>query len=112
MDRVLLVIIGSQLLFSASDFMARYYMRGQAFAAATFLTGWFAIYFVIRTIAMFGMLYAFTTVPLGRTMGLLSMTGLVVANVLGLLLLREVLSPIAYAGLALGLVALFLLAWK
>ncbi|MBA2482129.1 MAG: hypothetical protein H0V44_15825 [Planctomycetes bacterium] len=112
MDKTLWVIIGSQLLFSTSDFMARYYMKGQAFCVATFVSVWFAIYFIIRTIAMFGMLYAFTTVPLGRTMGLLSMTGLVVANVLGLLLLKEVLTPVAYIGLALGMIALFLLAWK
>jgi uncharacterized membrane protein len=61
-------------------------VRQHPFTLSTFLSGWFLLYFLIRQVAMFGA------------------TSIVVVNVLGILVLGEVLSLQAY--LAIGLVVL------
>jgi len=112
MNKPLLALIASQFLFSCSDFMGRYYMKQHGFALATFLSLWFAIYFLIRTIAMFLVLYVFTTMDLGRVIAWMSAASIVIANVLGLLVLKELLSPVAYVGVSLAVVTVLLLAWR
>jgi uncharacterized membrane protein len=99
-----LVIVATQLLFTTGDLIARANMRHSPFALSTFLHGWFLLYFAIRQVAMFGQLYVFSALQLGRTMALFGATSIVVVNVLGILLLGEVLSLQAY--LAIGLVIL------
>lgn len=112
MSRVLFILIGTQALFSASDFMGRYFMQKDGFTAAAFQQWWFIVYFLIRTLAMFGMLYVFATVPLGKTMALLGASSIVVANVLGLLVLREAMSVHIYIGVVLAIIAFFILAFQ
>lgn len=99
-----LVIVATQLLFTTGDLIARANMRHSSFAISTFLSGWFLLYFLIRQVAMFGQLYVFSTLQLGRSMALFSATSIVAVNVLGILLLGEVLSVQAY--LAIGFVVL------
>jgi len=100
----LLIIVGTQLLFTTGDLIARANMRHGAFALSTFLSWWFLSYFLIRQVAMFGQLYVFSSLQIGKTMALFSATSLVLVNVLGFFLLGEVLSVRAY--LAVGLVVL------
>jgi multidrug transporter EmrE-like cation transporter len=97
-----LVIVATQLLFTAGDLLARANMRHSPFALSTFLNWWFLVYFVIRQVAMVGQLYVFSALQLGKTMALFGATSIVVVNVLGVLLLGEILSVQAY--LAVGLV--------
>jgi uncharacterized membrane protein len=99
-----LVIVGTQLLFTAGDLLARANMRHSPFALSTFFNWWFVIYFTIRQIAMFGQLYVFSVLQVGRSMALFSATSLIVVNILGVLLLGEILSVQTY--LAIGLVVL------
>jgi uncharacterized membrane protein len=99
-----LLIVATQLLFTTGDLLARANMRHSPFALSTFLSWWFLLYFAIRQVAMFGQLYVFSALQLGRTMALFGATSIVVVNVLGILLLGEVLSTQAY--LAIGLVIL------
>jgi uncharacterized membrane protein len=99
-----LVIVGTQLLFTAGDLLARANMRHSPFALSTFLSWWFVTYFAIRQIAMFGQLYVFSVLQVGRSMALFSATSLIVVNILGVLLLGEILSVQTY--LAIGLVVL------
>jgi uncharacterized membrane protein len=99
-----LVIVATQLLFTAGDLIARANMRHSPFSVSTFLSGWFVLYFTIRQVAMFGQLYIFSVLQIGRSMALFSATSLVVVNILGVLLLGEVLSLQTY--LAIGLVVL------
>jgi multidrug transporter EmrE-like cation transporter len=99
-----LVIVATQLLFTTGDLIARANLRHSPFTLSTFLSGWFLLYFLIRQVAMFGQLYVFSTLQLGKTMAFFSATSLVVVNVLGILLLGEILSVQAY--LAIGLVLL------
>jgi len=98
------IIVGTQLLFTAGDLLARANMRNSPFAIATFLSWWFLTYFVIRQVAMFGQLYVFSAMQLGKTMALFGATSIVLVNLLGFLLLGEVLSIRAY--IAIGLIVL------
>jgi uncharacterized membrane protein len=98
------IIVATQLLFTTGDLLARVNMRHSSFSVSTFLSWWFLLYFLIRQVAMFGQLYVFSALQLGRTMALFGATSIVVVNVLGILVLGEILSIQAY--LAIGLVVL------
>jgi len=110
MNWPIVIIIGAQLLFTTSDLLARNYMPKQGFALATFLSVWFLAYFSIRIIAMFGQLYVFTAIELGKTMALFGAASILLANLLGFLVLKEVLSPGAYIGITFAVIAFIILA--
>ena len=110
MNWPIVIIIGTQLLFTTSDLLARIYMPKQGFTLATFLSGWFLTYFSIRIIAMFGQLYVFTAIELGKTMALFGAVSIMSANILGFLVLKEALSPGAYIGVTLVVIAFIVLA--
>jgi len=112
MNWPIIILVGSQLLFSTGDLLARSYMRKYGFSLATFLSVWFAIYFTIRTIAMFGQLYVFTTTQLGKTMALFGAVSIILSNLFGFLLLKEVLTPGTYAAVTLAVIAFVALALK
>ncbi len=112
MQTTLLILVGTQLVYSISDFMGRYYMLKHGFHLGSFWSPWFLWYQLIRQIAMFGQLYIFACVPLGKTMALLGATSIVISNVLGFLFLKEILSPVAYAGVFLAVTAILLMAFR
>jgi len=104
------IIVASQALFTAGDLLARANMRRGGFTLATFLTWWFVIYFTLRTVAMFGQLYILANVPIGKSMALFGATSIALVNVLGVLLLGEVLGARAYAGVSLAVLAFIIMA--
>jgi multidrug transporter EmrE-like cation transporter len=108
--KVLLSLIVAQILFTIGDLIARANMRKSPFAIETFLTMWFLIYFVIRTIATFFQLYVFATVPLGKTMALFGAVSIVLSNLLAFLFLKEVLSIANYIGISFAVLAFVVLA--
>ena len=112
MSNVLLILVGTQLVYSISDYMGRYYMVKHGFHAASFFMPWFLWYQVIRQVAMFGQLYIFAVIPLGKTMAMLGATSIVISNVLGFLFLKEVLSPIAYVGVMMAVIAILIMAFR
>jgi len=77
---------------------------------STFLNWWFVVYFAIRQVAMFGQLYAFSLLQVGKTMALFSATSIVAVNALGILLLGEILSVQAYLAIALVVLGFVVLA--
>lgn len=107
-----IVLIGTQILFSISDVLGRHYMRTYGFSTAAFTSWWFMVYFTVRIVATMGQLYVFSAIDLGKTMALFGAASIVIANVLGLLLLKEVLSPMAYLGISLAVVTFCLLAFS
>lgn len=107
-----LVVVGTQLLFTASDILARIFMKKFGFTIDAFFHPWFGVYFLIRIVAMFGQLYVFSVVPLGKTMAMFGAVSIVIANVVGLLLLKEVLSPIEYAGVTVAVFGFIILAFR
>jgi hypothetical protein len=108
----IVILLGTQMLFTAGDLIARANMKQGGFTLANFATWWFTVYFLIRQVAMFGQLYVFTAVELGRSQAMFGAFSIVLSNVLGLLLLKEVLSAGAYAGVALAIAAFLVLALK
>ena len=112
MQTTLLILVGTQLVYSISDFMGRYYMSKHGFHAASFWMPWFFWYQLIRQVAMFGQLYIFAVIPLGKTMAMLGATSIVISNVLGFLFLKEVLTGPAYAGVFLAVTAMLVMAFR
>lgn len=108
----LVVLLGTQVLYTGTDFMGRYYMKKYGFDTAMLTTAWFWIYQAVRQVAMFGQLYIFAHIPLGKSMALLGATSIVFSNVLGLLFLKEMLSPIGYLGVGLAVAAILVLAFR
>ncbi len=108
MDKTIFIIIGSQLLFTTSDLLARHNMQTSGFKMASFVSWWFLVYATIRTIATFGQLFIFTQMEVGRTMAMFGATSLVLVNILGLLILKEQLSLSVYFGIILAVLAILL----
>jgi multidrug transporter EmrE-like cation transporter len=104
-----LVVVPTQLLFTTGDLIARANVRHSPFALSMFVSWWFLVYFLMRQVAMFGRLYVLSAVQIGKTMAMFSATSIVVVNVLGILLLGEVLSTQAYLAIALVVFAFILL---
>ena len=104
------VVIGSQIFFTGSDFLARSYMPERGLVLSTFLSGWFVAYMGLRILATFGQLYVFTAVELGKTAALFGASSIILSNLLGFLVLREVLPLGAYAGVGLAALAFVVLA--
>src|SRR6266542_847671 len=105
MSLPLVAVIASQTLFTIGDLLARQHLKGE-FALSNLLTGWFAVYLLLRTAATFLQLYVLSAVELGKTMALFGAASILIANVLGWLVLREVLPPITYIGVGLAVLAL------
>ncbi len=101
----LLLAVATQLLFSAGDLLARANMRKHGFTAAAFLKLWFLVYLASRQIATVGQLYILATVPVGRTMALFGAASIVLANLLGVLLLGDIVPLRSYAGIMLAVLA-------
>lgn len=106
----ILVIVITQLLFTTGDLIARANMRNSSFTLATFMNWWFVVYFLIRQLAMFGQLYVFSAIQIGKTITLFGATSIVVGNLLGFLLLGEVLSVPAYIAVGLTITSFVILA--
>jgi multidrug transporter EmrE-like cation transporter len=104
------IIIGSQLLFSASDLIGRWAMKTQGFTLASFCTVWFLVYTVIRQIAVIGQLYIYSSMELGRSVALFGAGSIVIGNLIGVLLLKELLTVPVYIGVALAICAFLALA--
>lgn len=109
MNPVLIVIL-TQLLFTTSDILARYNMKSGGFNLNNFISIWFVSYFLIRIIAMFGQLYVFSNVELGKTAALFGVSSIVIANIVGFLLLGEILSVKAYIGVSVAIIAFLIMA--
>ena len=106
----ILIIIGCQLLFMASDIIGRYYMKSGGFVWQNFITWWFLSYQFIRFVATIGQLYIFTQLGLGKTITLFAALGLVFANMAGYLFFGEVYSFYTYIAIMMTLSAFLIIA--
>lgn len=101
----------AQLLFTTGDLLARSNMKSGGFCLANFCSWWFAAYMTIRQAATFGQLYVFANFELGRTSAVFGAISIGLSNVLGLLLLGELLSVSAYVAVSLAVAAFLILAF-
>lgn len=92
--------------------MGRYYMKQLGFHAETFLSLWFAGYIMLRTVAIFGQLYVFTHIEVGKTVGLFGASSLILINLAGFFFLGEVLPLRAYIAIMLAITAIVILAFS
>jgi multidrug transporter EmrE-like cation transporter len=106
------VLLLTQALYTTTDFMGRYYMSRLGFGLATFVAPWFLVYFLLRQVAMFGQLYVFAHLELGKTVALLSAVAILLTNAVGILFLKETLSPLGYTGVILAITSVLILAFK
>jgi len=106
------VVVGTQLLFTTGDLMARANMRKHGFTAAAFLNLSFLVYILSRQLATVGQLYVLATAPIGKTMALFGAASIVLANVLGVLLLGDFLSTRSYAGIGLAVLAFLVMSFS
>lgn len=109
---IIALALASQILFSLGDLLARANMSKLGFTTAAFISWWFLLYFSLRTVAMFIQLYILSTVDLGKTAAIFAAAAIIVANVLGFLVLKEVLSPVAYIGVILAITAILVISLK
>ena len=112
MNSAVLTVVFSQLLFTTSDIMARYYMPKHGFKLATFLSLWFLAYCLIRLVATVAQLYVLTSYDLSKTFTLFGAVSLIIANLAGVLLFKELISPAGYVAMLLAVTAFLLLAFK
>ncbi len=110
MTRIIIALVGSQLLYTTGDLLARHHMSKQGFTLATFITWWFFWYTLVRVVATFGQLYVFSSVEIGKVSALFGALSIILANVLGLLLFKEVLSSLAYVGVMFALLSFVIIA--
>ncbi len=103
------VILITQLIFSATDLLARAHLKGQPFSLQSFTQLWFIWYIIVRAGSTFAQFYVFSKVDLGKTVTLFSIAGIIFANLLGVLVLKEVLSFKDYVGLFLAITAFLIL---
>jgi uncharacterized membrane protein len=112
MPRIIVILIGTQCLFTISDVIGRAYMARYGFNWSAFLSLWFLVYLVVRQLATFGQLYIFTTIQLGKTMAMFGAVSILLSNILGFLYLGEKISFVAYIGIFLAILAFVVLSFK
>ena len=114
MNLPLIIVIGTQILFTLSDLLARSNMSKLGFSLNTFFNSWFFLYFTIKMIAMTGQLYLFSVpnLGLGKTMALFGAVSIVLSNILSFLFLKEVLSVGSYIGVVLAVIAFLVLSFS
>jgi molybdopterin-guanine dinucleotide biosynthesis protein A len=104
------IIIGAQLLFSISDVIGARAMKTRGFNPAAFFTWWFFTYTLIRQIAVFGQLYIYANMELGRTVALFGAGSIIIGNLMGFLLFKETMTLPVYVGVSLAICAFLALA--
>jgi len=85
-------------------------MKAQGFTPAAFFTWWFLAYTVIRQIAVFGQLYIYASIDLGRSVALFGAGSIIIGNLMGFFLLKNTLTLPVYVGVSLAICAFLALA--
>lgn len=108
----LFVLIMAQALYTAGDFMARANLHRSGFTAGAFLTWWFAVYVLMRSVATLGQLYVLSVLPIGKAYSIFGAVGIMLASLGGYLWLRETLTFWEYMGVSLSVMAFLALTLK
>jgi hypothetical protein len=106
----LVVVIVSQLLFTASDLLARLKMRQLGFGAEAFVSWWFVGYMGLRMLATFGQLWVLSRLVMGAALPMFAAASAVLSMMLSITVLNEGLSTKTVIGGGLAIAALVALA--
>lgn len=104
-----IILIFTQILFTTSDLIGRYFMSKHGFTLSNFTSLWFLFYLLIRIPATFGQLYVFTQINLGKTMSLFGAVSIILSTALAFLLFKETITPTQYIGITLAILAILTL---
>jgi uncharacterized membrane protein len=104
------MLILAQVLFTISQLVARANLKRFGFHVSTLLEPWTLLFLALWITATAIQIYIFSRVYLGQAAAMFGAASLVLTNVLGVVLLREVLSPVSYLGVALAFSALTIMA--
>lgn len=107
----ILILICTQIVFSASDLLARANLSKYGWAAESFYKWWFVGFVFLRIVATIAQLYIFARIPIGKSAALFGAVSILLSNLLGLLLLNESLSLPQYLGISCAVLAFVILAW-
>jgi hypothetical protein len=102
----LVVVIVSQLLFTAGDLIARLKMRQLGFDADAFVSWWFAGYMALRTLATFGQLWVLSKLVLGHALPMFAASSVVLSMLLSVTVLSEGLTTKTVIGGGLAVASL------
>lgn len=108
----LVSVVIIQILFSASNVLARQQMRHQPWGMHLLTQPWLYLYFLMQLSGIILQLYVFTVFELGKTASLLSVIAIVTSVTLGWLVLGEKLSLLAYIAIVMAMIAFILLAYS
>lgn len=103
------ILVGAQLCFTITDLMGRHFIGAYGFKLSNFISLWFLTYVVLKAGAITAQLYIFSQFQLGKTMALFGATSIILSNVLGFLILNEVLSVKEYLGIILAVTAFLII---
>src|SRR6266540_6167085 len=102
----LVVVVVSQLLFTAGDLVARLKMRQLGFGAEAFVSWWFVGYMGLRTLATFGQLWVLSRLVLGAALPMFAAASVVLSMMLSITVLNEGLGTKTIVGGGLAIAAL------
>lgn len=108
----ILAALCGQAFFTAGDILARANMRVLGFHWMSFPRWWFVAYWAVRAVATMLQLYVLANFQLGRSSAVFACSSIIMANAFSILLLKEAMPPQAYAGVALAILAILVIAWK
>lgn len=104
------VLLISQGIFTATDLLGRYGMRGTGEFVEKITKPWFILFIVGHGIASVGQLYIFSRFEIGKTVALFGAVSIMMAGTLGILLLKETISVRGYFALVFAILAFCILA--
>jgi uncharacterized membrane protein len=108
----LYILIGAQILYTGGDMMARMFIPAYGFSWGLAAQPIVWLYFAARLVATVGQLYVLANFQLGTSAALFGAASIILANILSVLVLHEVLSPVAYLGVALAIIAFLIIAMR
>ncbi|HEV7448918.1 MAG TPA: hypothetical protein VGP13_00050 [Candidatus Paceibacterota bacterium] len=108
----LIILIAAQILYTGGDMMARLFIPHYGFTWALAGAPIVWLYFAMRLVATAGQLYVLANFQLGQSAALFGAASIILANILSILVLREALSPVAYLGVALAIIAFLIIAMR
>jgi drug/metabolite transporter (DMT)-like permease len=104
------ILLVSQAIFTATDLLGRYGMRGSGAFVEKIAKPWFVLFLFGHIIASIGQLFVFSKFDVGKTVTLFGAVSIVTAGLLGFLLLKEAISLRVYFGMAFAVIAFCILA--
>ncbi len=104
----ILLTIGAQLIFSVGDMLKRFASAGKPFTLALLKDPTYVVGLLLPAAGFFLLLYVLTRLELSRAIPILGVSAIVLSAVLGAVFLKESLNAWNLLGIALAVLAIYL----